>query len=344
VYIEDSPKLDFDDVLIRPKYSSLVSRKDVDLIRTFTFLNSKLKYKGIPIIASNMDTVGTIPMAKELVKYKMMTALHKHLDLNEIQSFMKKEDNTTSVFCTVGATKNTLEQVTSYVYAGAEYLCVDVANGYTHDFVNTIKRIRKKFPNLVIMAGNVVTNEMVENLLFAGADIIKVGLGSGSVCSTRKVAGVGYPQLSSIIECADAAHGLGGLVCSDGGCKTPGDIAKAFGAGADFVMLGGMLAGHNESGGDDILDNVGNVIGKKFYGMSSSEAMLKHYGEISEHRAPEGKTVTIPYRGPIKNTVQEILGGLRSACSYTGSKKLKELSKRTTFVKVYRTHNTIYGN
>ena len=192
------------------------------------------------------------------------------------------------------------------------------------------------------MAGNVVTGEMVEELILAGADIIKVGIGPGSVCTTRIKTGVGYPQLSAIVECADAAHGLGGHIISDGGCRVPGDVAKAFGGGADFVMLGGMLAGHAESGGEIV-----EVDGKKFrqfYGMSSKTAMDKHAGGVAGYRASEGKTVQVPYHGGVAETVRDILGGVRSACTYVGASKLKELSKRTTFIRVAEQHNEVFGD
>ena len=222
-----------------------------------------------------------------------------------------------------------------------KFICIDVANGYSQHFVDYVKSTRDQHPDKVIMAGNVVTGEMVEELLLSGADIIKVGIGPGSVCTTRIKTGVGYPQLSAVIECADAAHGLGGQIISDGGCKIPGDIAKAFGGGADFVMLGGMLAGHDESGGD-LIDEDGQQF-KLFYGMSSETAMEKHAGGVANYRASEGKTVKIPYRGPVALTLQDILGSLRSTCTYVGAKKLKGLSKRTTFIRVQEQHNQIFG-
>lgn len=223
-----------------------------------------------------------------------------------------------------------------------KYICVDVANGYSEHFVHFVKDVRQKFPSHTIMAGNVVTGEMVEELILAGADIIKVGIGPGSVCTTRKKTGVGYPQLSAVIECADAAHGLGGHIISDGGCTCPGDVSKAFGAGADFVMLGGMLAGHSESSGEIIEKN-----GKKyklFYGMSSDTAMKKHAGGVADYRASEGKTVEVPYKGPVDETIRDILGGVRSTCTYVGAAKLKELSRRTTFIRVTQQLNTVFGN
>ena len=347
--IDNDPKLDFDDVLIRPKRSELGSRKDVDLIREYTFKHSQHKYKGIPILAANMDTIATVDMAKELLKYELGTALHKHYSVPELIDFFKwilqppQRDST--VFYSMGILshdRDKLCQVRKSVVI--DYLCVDVANGYSERFVNEIKELRAIYPNTTIMAGNVVTGEMVEQLILNGADIVKVGIGPGSVCTTRKMTGVGYPQLSAVIECADAAHGLGGLVCADGGCKVPGDVVKAFAAGADFVMLGGMLAGHDECGGE-IMSEMGDIDTAKmrFYGMSSTTAMEKHSGGVADYRASEGKEVWIPYKGPVENTIKEILGGLRSACTYTGARRLKDLSKCTTFVQVNRQLNTKYG-
>ena len=224
-----------------------------------------------------------------------------------------------------------------------KFLCIDVANGYREDFINAVKRYRETFKEKIIIAGNVATREMTEALILAGADIVKIGIGPGSVCTTRSVAGVGYPQLSSISECSDAAHGLGGHVMADGGCKYPGDVSKAFGAGADFVMLGGMFAGHEESGGELVEDENG-VKYKDFYGMSSTKAQQTYYGDLAEHRAPEGKKVRLKYKGPLDTTVQAILGGVRSACSYVGAKTLKDLPKCTTFIRVTQTTNEIFTN
>merc|ERR1719215_270767 len=220
-------------------------------------------------------------------------------------------------------------------------ICVDVANGYSEAFVKCIRGVREKFPTHTIMAGNVVTKEMTEELIFSGADIIKVGIGPGSVCTTRKQTGVGYPQLSAVLECADAAHGLGGRIVSDGGCTCPGDVAKAMGADADFVMLGGMLAGHDECAGELIEEN-GKAF-KLFYGMSSDTAMKKHAGGVAEYRSSEGKTVRIPYRGPIDETIRDLLGGLRSACTYVGAGELRELPKRTTFIRVTQQLNPVFS-
>ncbi|TYA58912.1 GMP reductase [Formosa maritima] len=342
--IEQDIKLGFKDVMIRPKRSTLKSRSQVNLERNFTFLNSDLPWHGIPIMAANMDTVGTFKMALALSKHNIFTAIHKHYTLSEWHAFLDKapEKIENYIAISTGTGKQDSEKLKDIFESHPElkFICIDVANGYSEHFVNFVKRTREQYPNKTIIAGNVVTGEMVEELLLAGADIIKVGIGPGSVCTTRIKTGVGYPQLSAIIECADAAHGLGGQIISDGGCSTPGDVAKAFGAGADFVMLGGMFAGHNESGGETI-QREGKTF-KQFYGMSSTTAMDIHVGGVAEYRASEGKTVEVPYKGDVENTLQDILGGLRSTCTYVGAQRLKELTKRTTFIRVAEQENRVY--
>ena len=346
--IEDSVKLDYSDVLIRPKRSTLVSRKDVTLEREFKFRHSPITYTGIPIMAANMDTTGTFEMAWALNQFNMFTCLHKHYTLDDWKEFMITDAGPTAEHKTVAIstgiadsdftrTKKILEE-----FPEINYICIDVANGYTENFVSYIRTVRKVFPTKVIIAGNVVTADMTEALILAGADIVKVGIGPGSVCTTRKKTGVGYPQLSAVIECADAAHGLKGLIVADGGCTCPGDVAKAFAAGADFVMLGGMLAGHDEGGGK-IISETGDYPYVEFYGMSSETAQSKHGDGLTGYRASEGKRVLIPYRGGVEHTVKDILGGVRSACTYTGSVSLKELSKRSTFIRVNNQLNNIYG-
>ncbi len=342
--IEYDIKLGFKDVMFRPKRSTLKSRAQVKLERTFRLLHSKGEWSGVPIMAANMDTVGTFEMALALMKHKMFTAIHKHYSLSQWSEFIKKAPKGIEGYIAVstGTSTEDLEKLTGIMDVNnhLKFICIDVANGYSEHFVSFVRQVRKKFPEKVIIAGNVVTGEMVEELLLSGADIIKVGIGPGSVCTTRVKTGVGYPQLSAIIECADAAHGLGGQIISDGGCTTPGDVAKAFGAGADFVMLGGMLAGHDESGGD--LKTKGGKKVKLFYGMSSATAMKKHAGGVAEYRASEGKTVEVPYRGSVEDTVLDILGGVRSTCTYVGASQLKELSKRTTFIRVAEQENQVY--
>jgi len=344
--IEYDIKLGFSDVMIRPKRSTLKSRSQVNLNRTFKFLNSSATWTGVPIMAANMDTIGTFEMALAFSKKNLFTAIHKHYSENNWKDFLTKTPKGIENFIAVSTgtrTKDSQKLASIFkLNPNLKFICIDVANGYSEHFVNFVMKTRKQYPNKVIIAGNVVTGEMVEELLLAGADIVKVGIGPGSVCTTRIKTGVGYPQLSAIIECADAAHGLGGQIISDGGCTIPGDIAKAFGAGADFVMLGGMLAGHDESGGD-LIEHDGKKF-KKFYGMSSVTAMDKHVGGVAEYRASEGKTVEIPYRGKVDKTLQDILGGLRSACTYVGAQRLKELTKRTTFIRVVEQENKIYKN
>ena len=339
-------KLDYTDVLIKPKRSILGSRKEVDLYRTFKFRNGK-EWTGIPIVAANMDTIGTVEMGKALFEFDMLTCLSKHVDyINDATDQQKTymaltfgigEDDCDILFNPEDAT------VFSEYSMWNDFFCLDVANGYSQRFIDFVKEVRDKWPEKIIIAGNVVTAEMTEALLLAGADIIKIGIGPGSVCTTRKVAGVGFPQLSAVMECSDAAHGLNGHIMADGGCQCPGDVSKAFGAGADFVMLGGLLAGHKECAGEVVTDD-SSASHKVFYGMSSDTAMEKHSGGIATYRASEGKTVKVPYRGEVADTIKQILGGLRSACTYTGARRLKDLPKCTTFVRVNRQLNTVFGD
>ena len=351
--IENEIKLDFKDVLLRPKRSILTSRKDVDLFRQFTFRNSQSNYWGIPIIAANMDGVGTRRVAVELARMGLFSCLVKHYSVKEITEFLhdapkvgSMESNINgSVAVSIGITDEDKEKL-QLIYShnkNLQYICIDVANGYTERFIDFVKHARDNYPDLTIIAGNVVTGDITEELILAGADIVKVGIGPGSVCTTRIQTGVGYPQLSAIIECSDAAHGLGGHIIADGGCTCPGDVVKAFAAGADFVMLGGMFAGHDEGGGT--LVHVKNTLEPKFvsfYGMSSKAANDKHFGGLKDYRSSEGREVLVPYRGRISDTVQDILGGLRSACTYVGASKLKHLSKCTTFVRVNQQYNNIF--
>ena len=324
--IEDV-KLDYKDVLITPKRSSLSSRSEVKLERLFTF-RSYNSWFGIPIIAANMDGVGTLQMDEALNKHHCMVALTKHYsDTKLIEHLQKKLDSTVYSMGISNEDLQKFDNVYSVIGNRLMRVCIDVANGYTQSFVNFIHKFRDRYPNVILMAGNVVTPEMTEELILAGVDIVKVGIGPGSVCTTRKMTGIGYPQLSAVIECADAAHGLQGHIIADGGCSVPGDVVKAFAAGADFVMLGGMFAGHKEGGASAMSSN-------QFYGMSSETAMDLHNGGVANYRASEGKTVEIPYRGEVSRTLQDILGGLRSACTYVGASELKELSKRATFVRV----------
>lgn len=344
--IEYDVKLGFKDVMIRPKRSTLKSRSEVTLDRKFEFLHGKYQWEGVPIIAANMDTVGTFEMARVLANYNMLTAIHKHYSPDQWRQFINSADEKIirNIAVSTGTSDADEQKLKTLLdmFTNIQFICIDVANGYSEHFVTFVKKVREKFPDKIILAGNVVTGEMVEELLLSGADIIKIGIGPGSVCTTRVKTAIGYPQLSAVIECADAAHGLGGQIISDGGCKIPGDIAKAFGGGADFVMLGGMLAGHDESGGE--LIEINGKQFKQFYGMSSETAMQKYAGGVAEYRASEGKSVRVNYRGPVENTVRDILGSLRSTCTYVGAERLKELTKRTTFIRVQEQHNEVFGD
>lgn len=351
--IEEDLKLDFSDVLIRPKRSTLNSRAGVDIVRSFKTRHAGKVLTTVPVMAANMDTVGTFAMARALAAYQCNTALHKHYSVEQMLAFFRDTDLAllAHVWISIGATERDIEKIEA-LRRGAEAagildripdkICIDVANGYQEAFVEFVARFRTLHPSTVIMAGNVVTGDLTEQLILSGADVVKVGIGPGSVCTTRKMTGVGYPQLSAVIECADAAHGLGGMICSDGGCTVPGDLAKAVGGGADYVMLGGMFAGHAECEGE-IIEGANGVKRMKFYGMSSDTAMEKWYGGVAEYRASEGKTVEVPYRGAVEGTLREILGGLRSAMTYIGARTLKEVPKRTTFIRVGRQLNTVFG-
>jgi GMP reductase len=337
VRIEEDVKLDFKDVLIRPKRSTLSSRKEVDLNRTYIFKHSRHNWSGIPIMAANMDGVGTIDMAKELHQHELFTCLVKNYTEDDIVDAVNKVCADHFAVST-GTGERDFQKLQRIINSAPEieFICIDVANGYSERFADYVEKVRKHFPNHTIIAGNVVTADMTQELVLRGADIVKVGIGPGSVCTTRIQTGVGYPQLSAIIECADAAHGLGAHIIADGGCTCPGDVAKAFGAGADFVMLGGMLAGHDEGGGEV---KEGKVT---FYGMSSDTAMNKHHGGVAEYRSSEGRTVTVPYKGSVKSTILDLLGGIRSTCTYVGAPSLKQLSKCTSFIRVNRQINDVF--
>ena len=355
--IENEVKLDFSDVLIRPKRSTLASRKEVDLNRTYKFKHSGFEWTGVPIMAANMDGVGTLQMANALYKHRMFTCLVKNISMEYMDTTVQDIGGNYFAVSTGTSDKDwTNLQQTLNVYPEIHFICIDVANGYSESFGNFVAKVRNRYPTHTIIAGNVVTADMTQELILRGADIVKVGIGPGSVCTTRIQTGVGYPQLSAIIECADAAHGLGGHIIADGGCTCPGDVSKAFGAGADFVMLGGMLAGHDEGGGEIIhksflSSELSNETGQqyvetkdfvKFYGMSSDTAMEKHHGGVANYRSSEGRTVEVPYRGPVEKTVLDLLGGIRSTCTYVGASNLKQLSKCTTFVRVNNQYNRIF--
>ena len=340
--LEEDIKLDYSDVLFRPKRSTLQSRKDVNLKRTYRFKYSKNEWSGIPIIAANMDGVGELSIAEKLAEFEMITCLTKQHDEKKLKKCKIIKKIYPHLALSIGIKKEDFENLNNVLkeFNFIKFICIDVANGYSEHFSKFVKSVRDKYPTKTIIAGNVVTADMTQELILSGADIVKVGIGPGSVCTTRTQPGVGYPQLSAVIECADAAHGLGAHIIADGGCTCPGDVAKGFGGGADFVMLGGMFAGHDEGKGKIIKTNGKKFI--EFYGSSSDVANKKHYGGLSDYRSSEGRTVRIKYRGKIKDTILNILGGVRSSCTYVGAPSLKQLSKCTTFVRVSNQFNDTF--
>jgi GMP reductase len=351
--INYEPKLDFDDVLLAPHRSRTASRSDIQLARNFSFYHCNEIWEGVPIFAANMDTTGSLAMSNALEKHDMPTCLHKHYDLDNLVHDLYYPS---TQWWSMGINDKEVIKLREFIDRSGitPNICIDVANGYTEYFVDFCSRVRDEILSgtgdmPIIMAGNVCTPEMVQELiLHGGVDIVKIGIGPGSACTTRLKTGVGFPQLSAIIECGHAAHGLRngdgrlGLVCADGGCRTPADVCKAFAAGADFVMLGGMLAGTHECEGDwqyEWLPDRSRMIRKslKFYGMSSNEAQTK-YGGIKDYRASEGRVKEVPYKGPVKDIILDVLGGLRSACAYIGATKLKDMNKCAEFNLVNRTH------
>ena len=366
--IKPDIKLDYKDVLLEPKRSDLTSRKDVAMEREFTFLHSQKTFNGIPIMASNMDGVGTFEMAKVLQEHRMVTVMRKHYTVSDWENAVGQGIKLKYVSVCTGTGRIWSEEAQDYSimkqvinkFPDIPFITIDVANGYHQNFIDFVKKVRDEFPDKTIIAGNVITAGATEELILSGADIVKCGIGPGSVCTTRLMTGVGVPQLSGIIECADAAHGLGGQVIADGGCVYAGDVAKAFAAGSDFVMLGGMLAGHDEGGGDIITKHTANGHAyqldngtyvpyfeerrfMQFYGMSSDAAMSKHGSRKDGYRGAEGKAVELPYKGPVTNTITEIIGGVRSACTYIGARRVKDMPKCATFVQVNKQVNEVFN-
>lgn len=357
--LDSEVKLDYKDVLIRPKRSTLRSRKQVSLMRKYTFRHSGKQWEGIPIMAANMDGVGTFGMHQALAKHNLFVCAVKHYseeDWNQVATCIDHD----RIAISTGTGMQDWERVQKIITKHRlSWICIDIANGYSEHFVDFIARVRERFPDITIIAGNVVTADMTQELILSGADIVKVGIGPGSVCTTRIQTGVGYPQLSSVIECADAAHGLNGHIIADGGCTCPGDVAKAFAGGADFVMLGGMFAGHTQGGGNIVkkyFHHQGEMeqtetgfrpkITEKefvqFYGMSSTEAMKKHHGGVANYRSSEGRVVEVPYRGDVDVTVLDLLGGIRSTCTYVGASNLKYLSKCATLIRCTQQFNAVF--
>lgn len=341
--IDPKLKLDFCDVLLVPTESDLESRKQVSLSRSFHFRWSKNKISCIPVCAANMHKTGTLRMARVLSSHGMITCLSKHIEPLDIDMFLEeKEENEyclNYVAFSSGSRKDDICRIVSLLekYHQVKMVCLDVANGYCKSFLNFIKDFRKDYPDKIIIAGNVVTSDQACKIIENGADIVKVGIGSGSVCTTRRMTGIGYPQLSAIVDMQKNVHECGGLIMSDGGCQNAGDIAKALAANSDFVMIGGMLAGHDECIHSQEEDHT------VFYGMSSYHAMENHYGNVSDYRASEGKIVSISSKGPVENTVKEILGGMRSACTYLNASSIDDISKNASFIQVNRQLNGMFS-
>jgi len=347
MHIEASTKLDFSDVLLRPKRSTLNSRKDVDLERKFKFYHSPKTWKGIPMMTANMASCGTFEMARVLSKYKMITVFHKYYSVDDYKKFFKTFDNPDYISYTLGIRDGDEKQLREMIKTGLinnlSFITIDVPNGYVDRFAVTVRKIRKLCPDHIIVAGNMVSKEMTEELILSGADIVKIGIGPGSACTTRRMTGVGMPLLSAIIECADAAHGIAndrgvGLIIGDGGLVYPGDVAKAICGGADFIMSGQMFSGFEESAGETVVRDGKKY--KEYYGSSSNKALKVHYGKKEAHRASEGRHTLIPYKGSIHDALQDLLGSLRSTGTYIGARKLKEFSRRATFVRVSKQLNT----
>ncbi|WP_428074691.1 GMP reductase [Candidatus Avelusimicrobium luingense] len=350
-------QLDYCDVLFQPKRTTLNSRSEADILREYSFKWYPKTIKACGIIAANMATTGTFEMNDALEKFNAITCLHKHYTHEQIKAYFKKPHPLTFICTGLKDDKEKLFKLLSE-NPHIDKLCVDIANGYIPKLLGFVKELRAKFPNLLLMAGNVVTGDMTQDLILSGADIVKAGIGPGSVCLTRSQTGVGRPQLSTVLEVSDAAHGVGGMICADGGCTVPGDIAKAFGAGADFVMIGGMLAGSDEAAGELVeryvqtswVDKESGDLTielrryKKFYGMSSKLAQQKHFGGMAKYRTTEGREKLIPYTGPVEHIIEDILGGLRSTMSYIGARRLKDIPRCTTFYTVNKQLNTVFEN
>lgn len=345
--IIDDIKLDYEDVLLVPKRSVLTSRKDVVLERTFKFYHSPKTWTGIPIMTANMASCGTFEMARILSKHKIITTFHKYYSVDEYKKFFKTFNSPDYVAYSLGIRDEDIKKLKTMIRAKLmdkfSFVCIDVPNGYLERFLESVQQIRKLCPKHIIIAGNVVTNEMTEEIILNGADIVKIGIGPGSVCTTRRMTGVGYPQLSAVIECADAAHGMAnnqgvGLIIADGGQKYPSCIAKAFCAGADFNMFGSMFSGFEQSGGETI-EKDGKLY-KEYFGSSSNKALAEFYGKKDAHRASEGRYALIPHKGDLGDFLQDLFGALRSTGTYIGARKMKEFARRATFVRVSRQLNT----
>lgn len=390
--IIEEVQLDYCDVMIKPKRSTLNSRSEPDVYRLYKMKHTDRVLYGNGLIVANMATTGTFAMAEVFAKNLMFTCLHKHYSFEEIKGFLEKHKNdeiefkmshenciayfNNYVFVSTGIKDGDYEKICKVLDLGiCKNLCIDIANGYIPKLLDFVKKIREQYPNLIIMVGNVVTGDMVQDIILSGADIVKVGIGPGANCTTRKQTGCGRPQLSAVIECAEAAHAVDGMVCADGGITCVGDINKAYGAGADFIMVGSLVAGSDEVDGeiikkvyknnevevvscnrnDEDLNPIDNDYDeydinetepkyeiKKYklaYGMSSKYAQDKHWNGMAKYRASEGIVTLKPYSGPVQNIIDEYLGGLRSCMTYISARRLKDIPKCCTFYKANRILN-----
>ena len=328
-----SSQLDFRHCLIVPTRTSTIrSRSQVKTQTLVHFEKSHQDWIGTPIWTSNMDSTGTIAMYDKIHKYGLVTCFDKNInkDLLENDYDLDRERYSVSTGINIKDIEIIRKVIEKY---NPKFLCVDVANGYMEKFISTVAYLKTCYPDVIIVAGNVVTPEVIPTIGEAGADIIKLGIGSGSVCTTRIKTGIGCPQLSAILNCHETAHNCGIKIMSDGGIQNPGDICKAYAAGADFVMVGGLLAGHA-----DTTENVVESNGQKFaefYGMSSKEANNKYSGGMKHYKAAEGKKVLIPLKDEsITDTIEDILGGVRSCCSYLGAFNPSQIYERSNLIKV----------
>lgn len=334
---DTTSKFDFADVLLAPSLidasnTEVKSRADVSLEVTYQFPHSETTYTGVPIIAANMDNIGTFKVHDVFSRNNMCVALTKTTTIEQWKMHFDRNllPNNNTAMVSIGLADSDLDMLSEIVkHTPVKFICMDVANGYLPAFARQIEKVRKLYPKMIIVAGNVVTPDAIEVLHRAGADCYKVGIGSGSVCSTRLIAGTGFPQLSALMECYDKVYELGGHMVSDGGCTNAGDFAKAL-VTSSFVMSGGFFAGYNETG-------------TTLYGMSSTKAMNIHQGGVAKHRTSEGHEINLPKsNGPLQDRIDQLLGGLRSACTYQNVNNLIDFKQKASFVRVNQHHNTMF--
>ena len=339
--ISDDIKLSYDDVLIVPQANSFKSRKDIEVEVEYGFLHSSKVFRGVPIMTANMATCGTFEIAKVLSTYNIITTFHKYYTVSEYVDFFKEFNSSYTICYTLGSREKDIEQLKEMIEMrlidNFDFICIDVPNGYIDVFIETISLVRGLCPNHIIIAGNVVTPEQTLKCLKAGCDVVKIGIGPGSACTTRRMAGVGYPQISAVLECSKVAQeyvaktGHRGRVICDGGQQFVGDVCKGFCAGADFNMFGSMFSGYDESGGE-VVEFYGKKY-KEYFGSSSTKALNKFYGKKDKHRASEGRETYVEYKGSIHDFIQELFGGIRSCGTYIGAKGISEFFERSVFVR-----------